>query len=72
MTALMLKLRALTRQQLDEALVDICEALYPAGNCYAEWSTDTLEEVARILRDIGLTPDVERPPASCRMQRRFK
>jgi hypothetical protein len=44
-----------------DVLGDIVEALYPGGDPDAEWSPDTLDEIAGILDRAGLVPEAAHP-----------
>lgn len=41
------------------AMRGILEAMYPGGDPEAEWSPDTLNEIARVLKDHGLAPGLD-------------
>ena len=43
----------------EETLRELAEVLWPEGDADHEWSPDTIDEVARILTDVGFRPAAE-------------
>jgi hypothetical protein len=56
----------LTRDQLQVVVEGVLDALYPNADPDAEWSADTLDDVAAVLVTAGLVPkNEERPMVYC-------
>jgi len=50
---------ALDLKSLRNIVNDVREALWPDGDAYAEWSPDTLQQIAEIFEDFKLRPKEE-------------